>query len=82
MERNITRERRTSLEQHRITWRIRFSEGVVTLTAKGRRTGASAPEFEWNIPTELYESLPLEGLPSVRKPVTIGLVEMALFGGN
>ena len=49
------------------TWRIRFSEGVVTLTAKGRRTGASAPEFEWNIPNELYESLALDNLPSVRK---------------
>ncbi len=50
-----------------ITWRIRISEGVVTLTAKGRKIGASGHEFEWNIPTELYESLPLNNLPSVKK---------------
>ena len=35
------------------TWRIRLSEGVVTLTAKGRRIGASAPEFEWDLPLDL-----------------------------
>ena len=49
------------------TWRIRISEGVVTLTAKGRKVGASSPEFEWNIPIELYKSLPLDDLPSVKK---------------
>ncbi|MBJ47259.1 MAG: hypothetical protein CMB59_05130, partial [Euryarchaeota archaeon] len=26
------------------TWRLRLSEGIVTLTAKGRRIGASATE--------------------------------------
>ena len=49
------------------TWRIRISDGTVTLTAKGRRVGASAEEFEWNIPIELYDSLPLNDLPSVKK---------------
>ena len=49
------------------TWRIRLSEGVVTLTAKGRRTGASAPEFEWNLPLDMYDELPLDSLPSISK---------------
>ena len=49
------------------TWRIRLSEGVVTLTAKGQKTGASAPEFEWNLPLDMYNELPLEGLPSISK---------------
>ena len=49
------------------TWRIRLSDDTVTLTAKGRRVGATATEFNWNVPIELYNSLPLEGLPVVRK---------------
>tara|TARA_B100001996_G_scaffold329662_1_gene277470 strand:+ start:628 stop:1167 length:540 start_codon:yes stop_codon:yes gene_type:complete len=49
------------------TWRIRLSEGVVTLTAKGRRIGASAPEFEWDLPLDMYNELPLDGLPSIGK---------------
>ena len=49
------------------TWRIRLSDNVVTLTAKGRRIGATASEFEWNLPIELYNSLPLQGLPNVNK---------------
>ena len=49
------------------TWRIRLSDNIVTMAAKGRRVGATAIEFEWNIPLELYNSLPLEGLPMVKK---------------
>ena len=49
------------------TWRIRLSEGVVTLTAKGRRVGASATEYEWDLPLELYNSLPLDSQPSISK---------------
>ena len=49
------------------TWRIRLNDDIVTLTAKGTRVGASAAEYEWNLPLELYRSLPLEGLPSITK---------------
>ena len=49
------------------TWRIRKSDGNIVLTAKGFRTGATATEFEWGLPTELYESLPLDDLPSITK---------------
>ena len=49
------------------TWRIRLSEGIVTLTAKGRRIGASATEYEWDLPIELYNSLPLDSQPSISK---------------
>jgi adenylate cyclase len=49
------------------TWRIRISEGDVTLTAKGRRVGAAADEYEWGLSQELYNSLPLDGQPSVSK---------------
>jgi adenylate cyclase len=49
------------------TWRIRLSEGVVTLTAKGRRIGAMATEYEWDLPLELYNSLPLDSQPSISK---------------
>jgi len=49
------------------TWRVRLSEGVVTLTAKGRRIGAAATEYEWDLPLELYNSLPLNEQPSVSK---------------
>ena len=49
------------------TWRIRLSEGVVTLTAKGRRIGASRAEYEWDLPLELYNSLPLDSQPSISK---------------
>tara|TARA_B100000459_G_scaffold147288_1_gene116276 strand:- start:141 stop:680 length:540 start_codon:yes stop_codon:yes gene_type:complete len=49
------------------TWRIRLSEGVVTLTAKGRRVGATAAEYEWGLSLELYNSLPLDEQPSVSK---------------
>ena len=49
------------------TWRIRLCEGIVTLTAKGRRIGAAAAEYEWDLPLELYNSLPLDSLPSISK---------------
>ena len=41
------------------TWRIRLSDDTVTLTAKGRRIGATATEYNWDVPIELYNSLPL-----------------------
>ena len=49
------------------TWRIRLSEGTVTLTAKGRRVGATAAEYEWDLPLDLYNSLPLDSQPSISK---------------
>lgn len=49
------------------TWRIRLQEGEVILTAKGFRVGATAIEYEWQISKELFDSLPLEGLPSITK---------------
>jgi len=49
------------------TWRIRKSNGRVVLTAKGFRSGATASEFEWDLSEELYESLPLQGLPCITK---------------
>lgn len=49
------------------TWRIRLSGDTATLTAKGRRIGATATEYNWDVPMEIYNSLPLEGLPSVEK---------------
>ncbi len=49
------------------TWRIRLSEGIATLTAKGRRINASAAEYEWDLPLELYNSLPLSSQPSISK---------------
>ena len=49
------------------TWRIRLQDGAATLTAKGSRTGATATEFEWQLSKDLFDSLSLEGLPSVTK---------------
>ncbi|MGB1475449.1 MAG: CYTH domain-containing protein [Candidatus Poseidoniaceae archaeon] len=49
------------------TWRIRLSDDKATLTAKGRRIGATATEYNWDVPIEIYDSLPLDGLPSVKK---------------
>ena len=49
------------------TWRIRLSDDTVVLTAKGRRIGATAAEYEWNLSLELYNSLSLDNLPSVKK---------------
>ena len=40
---------------------------VVTLTAKGRSVGASRIEYEWDLPLELYNSLPLDSQPSISK---------------
>jgi len=50
-----------------VTWRVRLRDNVVTMTAKGRRVGATATEFEWDLSLDLYNSLPLQGLPSVEK---------------
>lgn len=49
------------------TWRIRLQGEDLVLTAKGARMGASAIEHEWNLPKEMFESLPLKGLPSTEK---------------
>ena len=49
------------------TWRIRLKDGAAILTAKGYRTGATAAEYEWPISQALFNSLPLDGLPSVTK---------------
>lgn len=49
------------------TWRIRLHDGAVTLTAKGIRTNATASEYEWPLSVDLYNSLPLNGLPGVSK---------------
>jgi len=49
------------------TWRIRLHDKSVTLTAKGIRTNATATEYEWPLSLDLYNSLPLDGLPSVSK---------------
>ena len=49
------------------TWRMRVVGNDVVLTAKGKRTGAMAEEFEWDIPIELFNSLPTSDLPSIKK---------------
>lgn len=53
------------------TWRIRHrtdKNGTkIILTTKGKRTGATATEFEWELPFQLYEKLNFEGLPTVVK---------------
>lgn len=53
------------------TWRIRHrtdKNGTkIILTTKGKRTGATAMEFEWELPFQLYEKLNFEGLPTVVK---------------
>ena len=52
-----------SKSEQRTTWRIRFSEGVVTLTAKGRKIGASSPELN-GIFRLNYTNLNLDDLSS------------------
>ena len=53
------------------TWRVRHQTDkkgtTIILTAKGKRTGATATEFEWELSSQLYEQLNLEGLPTVVK---------------
>ena len=39
------------------TWRLRRENDSVWLTAKGKRTGATATEYEWEISLALFESL-------------------------
>lgn len=53
------------------SWRIRHltdkNRTKIILTAKGKRTGATAIEFEWELPIKLHDELNLEGLPTVVK---------------
>ena len=53
------------------TWRIRSLVDMTgfkaVLTAKGKRTGASATEYEWELSSQLFEQLNLKGLPTVIK---------------
>jgi CYTH domain-containing protein len=53
------------------TWRIRsLVDGTgfkAVLTAKGKRIGASATEYEWELSPKFFEQLNLEGLPTVIK---------------
>lgn len=53
------------------TWRIRSlvnEAGIKTvLTAKGKRVGATATEYEWDIIPQVFENLNLKGLPTVLK---------------
>tara|TARA_B000000475_G_scaffold189411_1_gene152970 strand:- start:484 stop:1074 length:591 start_codon:yes stop_codon:yes gene_type:complete len=53
------------------TWRIRHrtdKNGTkIILTTKGKRIGATATEFEWELPFKTYEKLNFEGLPTVVK---------------
>lgn len=53
------------------TWRIRRivgDSGVKgILTAKGRRVGATAPEYEWGLSPDIFNELNLEGLPTITK---------------
>jgi CYTH domain-containing protein len=53
------------------TWRIRSlvnEAGFKTvLTAKGKRVGATATEYEWDIIPQIFENLNLKGLPTVVK---------------
>ncbi|RJU89198.1 MAG: CYTH domain-containing protein [Candidatus Poseidoniales archaeon] len=53
------------------TWRIRYStdksDVKITLTAKGRRVGATAAEYEWDVSPEVFSRLELRGLPTIAK---------------
>lgn len=49
------------------TWRVRDYGGKYLITAKGKRVGASAIEYEWDIDEETWNSLDLSGLPFVMK---------------
>jgi CYTH domain-containing protein len=53
------------------TWRIRREIGDSgvrgTLTAKGRRVGATATEYEWDISPEIFDDLNLDELPTITK---------------
>ena len=45
---------------------LKFGDDTVTLTAR-QELGATATEYNWDVPMEIYNSLPLDGLPSVEK---------------
>ena len=53
------------------TWRIRSLVDATgfkaVLTAKGKRVGASATEYEWELSSQLFEQFNLKGLPTVIK---------------
>ena len=50
------------------TWRLRREGDLVWLTAKGKKIGASATEYEWEIPIALFESLEgVSDLPFIQK---------------
>lgn len=53
------------------TWRIRSLVDATgfkaVLTAKGKRIGASATEYEWELSSQSFEHLNLKGLPTVIK---------------
>ena len=53
------------------TWRIRSlvdeAGFKAVLTAKGKRIGASATEYEWELSSQSFEQLNLKGLPTVIK---------------
>ena len=53
------------------TWRIRSLVDATgfkaVLTAKGKRIGASATEYEWELSSQLFEQFNLKGLPTVIK---------------
>lgn len=53
------------------TWRIRSlvdeAGFKAVLTAKGKRIGASATEYEWELSSQSFEHLNLKGLPTVIK---------------
>lgn len=53
------------------TWRIRSLVDATgfkaVLTAKGKRIGASATEYEWELSSQSFEQLNLKGLPTVIK---------------
>ena len=53
------------------TWRIRSlvdeAGFKAVLTAKGKRIGASATEYEWELSSQSFEQLNVKGLPTVIK---------------
>ena len=49
------------------SWRVRKENDSYKLTAKGKRVGAVADEFEWDLEKEIYDSLIIDNLPSTQK---------------
>ena len=65
------------------TWRIRSLVDATgfkaVLTAKGKRIGASATEYEWELSSQLFEQFNLKGLPTVIKTRYLWTGEDGLF---